>query len=306
MNIGDEWIYRLRDRAPSERVRILAIEQHKQRVRVDIEFLDGEKSGTRENIPGNRLRGPWCGVEQFDWTMSNWERLQDEYDLTQAEEYAIDQVFDLLVPEEVATCDLRPAKYAVEIYSREKFEELLGTPLAEITSTAASFDLDAATIFSAVGALMAAELICHHNPMPVLDWVMEEEKQQRESCKRGRSYQAHDGSGERTSDPEWEYQWYLRHDRPVHELLRQWCGHRAVTLQERLVAAEAEVRRLDVLVARLIDIVKEHNGMLADVLERQHEEERIRPETARPIVDRPLNLSEIPVRYIKVPRRRWW
>ena len=33
---------------------------------------------------------------------------------------------------------------------------------------------------------------------------------------------------------------YLKYAKPLHELLREWCGHRAVGLQERLGAAEAE------------------------------------------------------------------
>ncbi|MBF6063277.1 hypothetical protein IU500_17480 [Nocardia terpenica] len=72
------------------------------------------------------------------------------------------------------------------------------------------------------------------------------------------------------------------------------------------MAAEAEVRRFDLLVARLIDIVKEHNSLLAETLEGEHEEERITPATVRPVIDRPLKPSEIPVRYIRTRQRRWW
>ena len=45
--------------------------------------------------------------------------------------------------------------------------------------------------------------------------------------------------------------------RPVYELLRQWCGHRSVTFYERRTGAEAEVRRLEILIARLIHTVRE-------------------------------------------------
>jgi hypothetical protein len=58
MDVGDEQIYRLRDDAPSDRVRILAIHPGKQRHRYDVEFLDGEKAGRQENVSGHRLRGP--------------------------------------------------------------------------------------------------------------------------------------------------------------------------------------------------------------------------------------------------------
>jgi hypothetical protein len=65
---------------------------------------------------------------------------------------------------------------------------------------------------------------------------------EREHCKRGRDYKGLNGE-ERTSTPEWEYEWYRKSLRPYHELLRQWCGHRSITFYERLTAAEAEVRR---------------------------------------------------------------
>jgi hypothetical protein len=53
---GDEWIYRVRDDALSERVRIIEIQRRKQSFRVEVEFIDGEKAGQRENVPGKRLR----------------------------------------------------------------------------------------------------------------------------------------------------------------------------------------------------------------------------------------------------------
>ena len=94
--------------------------------------------------------------------------------------------------------------------------------------------------------------------------------------------------------------------RSRHELLRQWCGHRAVTFQERLLAAEAENHRLDVLVADLIEALKgSGRADLAAYYEREHERDRITAHNARPVVDRPLDPWELPVREIPVRRRRW-
>jgi hypothetical protein len=59
----------------------------------------------------------------------------------------------------------------------------------------------------------------------VIDRVMAEEVEIRKRCKRGREYNAIDGSGKQTSSPEWEHQYYRKHERPVHKLLRGWCGH---------------------------------------------------------------------------------
>ena len=97
---------------------------------------------------------------------------------------------------------------------------------------------------------------------------------------------------------------YIKQHRPVHEIIRQWCGYRAVAFQERLTAAEAENRRLDILVARAIDALKEADKtILAEALETEHERERITPERARPVVERPLSPHEMPVRYVTQPRR---
>jgi hypothetical protein len=54
---------------------------------------------------------------------------------------------------------------------------------------------------------------------------------------------------------------------------------------ERLTAAEAEVRRPDILVAKLVDDLKRHDKCGADIYDRRHNEKRIRPETVRPVVD---------------------
>ena len=46
--VGEDWIYRLRDRAPSERVRIVSVPESKRNQRIGIQFLDGERVGTTE------------------------------------------------------------------------------------------------------------------------------------------------------------------------------------------------------------------------------------------------------------------
>ena len=54
---------------------------------------------------------------------------------------------------------------------------------------------------------------------------------------------------------------------PKHKLLRRWCGHRAVTTFERQDAAEDEVQRLVVIVARLICELRQRcERTLADVI----------------------------------------
>ncbi len=304
IQIGDEQIYRQRDDDPSRRVRVVAIDTSKRNPRYEIEFLDGETAGKRENVPARRLRGPWSDVHRYDEKMANWARVS-AFELTDTEERAAGFVFDALIPEEVAELQWSPS--TTDIVDPTKLEPLIGIPVEELLQRVESLTADDDhTVISPEGTLLIAELACGVNPMPVLDLVVEDERKYRERTKRGETYTSRRGE-ERTSDPEWEYSWYLERGRPLHELLRGWCGHRAVSMQERLAAAEAEVRRLDLLVTRLVDQLRGNgHGMFADVIAEVHEEERITAANYRPVVDRPLKPSETPVRYIEVPRRRHW
>lgn len=86
---------------------------------------------------------------------------------------------------------------------------------------------------------------------------------------------------------------------------RTCCGHRAVALYERLEAAEAEVHRLDELIARAADTLR-HNNLAhhAEWLDEEHERDRITPYTIRPSIERPLDPRHIPVQIIY--RKGWW
>jgi hypothetical protein len=299
---GEEWIYRLKDNAPSERVRILGIQPKKTSSRVDVQFLDD--GGRIENVPGARLRRPWSEVTAYDELMANWQRL-GEYELTDVEESAVEPVFIALVPDEVASWEWSPVRYATAVHDAAALELLIGMSLDELRAGTSFFDLDGVLMLSPEATLRICEAACQAHPAEIIAWVMAEEEEIREKCKRGSRIQSSTGRVDSTTSPEWEYQWYLKYHKPLHELLRQWCGHRAVTFHERLTAAEAEVRRLDVLVARLIDVLREKDGaFFADIMEEEHNKERITPERARPVVDRPLSPHEIPVR--EVPTRRRW
>lgn len=305
MEIGDECIYRLKVYSPSERAKILGIEKRKQTTRVDVEFLDGERAGVRDNIPSTRLHGPWSSVVEYDERMANWQRL-DRDGLDETEEWAAAEVYETLIPPEVATHYRSFVRNGATVRDRAELERLMHRPLRDVLDQIEWFEHDDVLELSPGGTLLIAEYVCAANPAPILERIMAEEAEVREHCKRGREYDAIDGSGKETSPPEREYEMYRRIYRPVHELLRSWCGHRSVTFVERLTAAEAEVRRLDILVAELIDALRKHDAPSADSYDREHDDDRIRPETIRPVVDRPLAPWEIPVREIRVRGRRWW
>jgi hypothetical protein len=301
-DVGEELIYRLRDYSVSEHVRVVEIDARKKTPRYVVEFIDGDKAGTQENVPPGRLRGAWSDVAVYDELMANWERI-DQVELTDPEQSAVGRVFDLLISEEVAEWEWSPVRHATRIHKRDALHALIGITVDDLLAQVEGFELDGDVMLSAGGTLAIAECACRINPMPVLDWVLEDEKDCREKSKNGCPAVGYDKHAYTTS-PAWEYQWYLEHERPIHELLRSWCGQRAATLQERLGAAEAENRRLDELIGRIFDELKRlGHAQAADHLIRTYEEDRITTANYRPVVARPLKPSEIPVRYETRPRR---
>jgi hypothetical protein len=301
---GSEWAYRRRDDAPSERVRVLKVQARQNSGRADIEFLDDREPRRAETVPASRLRVPWDQVDGFDEVMANWARL-DDVDLDEAEQAAVEQVYLLLIPDRVAEWEWSPVRFATAVHDREALAAVLGVSLGDIVGRCESFELDSDVMLSPSGSLLVAEAACRAAPMPVLDWIINEEKQIRERVKRGGRRTSVVERKEVETSPEWEYHWYRAHHRPVHELLRQWCGHRAVTFQERLIAAATENHRLDVLVAELIDALRQAGPEhVAAAFEEEHERDRVTAPKARPVIDRPLEISEIPVRYL--PARRSW
>lgn len=303
---GTEQIYRVSEFAPSERVRVVAIDQRKKTPRYEVEFLDDEKAGTVENVPAGRLHGPWSGVEGYDERMAHWQRFLDEEPLDDTEDGAVEHVFQELVSDSIGELGWRYSLFIAIVKDRAALAALIGVTRDEVLDQLDYFEDGGAVVVSPEGTMRLAAAIAHANPMPILDWVINDEKKYRELCKRGRSATARDRYSYSTS-PEEEYDSYLRYGRPLHELLRAWCGHRAVTLQERVDAAEAEVRRLDELLARMIDQLKAHeHSYVAEIIEQEHVEGRITPATVRPVVERPLKPSEIPVIHVPVRSRRWW
>jgi hypothetical protein len=301
--VGDEWAYLARDDARSERVQIMAVMPKKTSARVEVRFLDDPDERT-ENVPGSRLRVPWTEVAPFDAMMANWQRLND-LELDSTEQACVEEVFQLLIAEEIAEIEWSPVECATRASDIGQLSILIRVPAEEILANAEWFDLDGTTMLSPAGTLLIAEAACRANPTAVLDHIIEDEAKSRHKCKHGDEQPSLRTRRREPTTPEWEYHVYRRFDRPRHELLRQWCGHRAVTTHERLLAAEAETQRLDVLVTRLIQVLKQAGDTtIATTYAEEHDRERITPATIRPVVDRPLHPSEIPVREIRT-RRRW-
>jgi len=80
-----------------------------------------------------------------------------------------------------------------------------------------------------------AEYACRVTPMPVLNWVLKDEAEYRQRCKRGTTFTSPVDRQEHTSSPELEYEWYRQNRRPFASFratlvgfrkscLRRWAG----------------------------------------------------------------------------------
>ncbi|MEU8311314.1 hypothetical protein [Micromonospora sp. NPDC049033] len=132
--VGDEWAYRQSDHAPSERVRILAVEPKKTSARLEIRFLDDPDERV-EKIPGSRLRVPWNEVGTFDALMANWQRI-DDLSLDHTEEACVEEIFGLLISEDVAELLWSPVSCTTDIHDRARLSEIIDGPVDDILASA--------------------------------------------------------------------------------------------------------------------------------------------------------------------------
>ncbi|WP_234754166.1 hypothetical protein [Arthrobacter ramosus] len=246
---------------------------------------------------------PWDQAAQYDATMAGWKRLREE-PIDQNESSALWTALELLVPSDVAELYLTPVDDALVVHDQSALESLTGQLLSTLPADHSRVIHDGKPCLSPRASLAVAERACHKNPAPILELIIAEETKYREKSKRGGLDEDWETKKPVETSPRYEYEFYLRWKKPVHELLRQWCGYRSITAHERLLAAEAEVNRLDVLLAWAVDCIRRTNESTAAAIEKEHEEDRITPYNIRPVPQRPLEPHEIPV--IEVPSRRRW
>lgn len=298
---GEHWAYRKASHLPATEVEILTVTQNGRKTRIETRRLD---NGQTEEVTLGKLPTRWDTLESFLKSEATWRWLTD-FDLHEVETDVLDIVFIELVPESVASLSTSRNRVAT-IHDIEEFEALIDCTLVELARHA-PVDFNGEPRIGTQGALIAGELICRRTPQPILDLIHAEEVETRHTCKHGRKreHRLRDEDPDTTS-PEWEWHFYLTYTRPRHELLRQWCGFRSVTADERRRAAEEEVRRLDLLLSEAVESLGQHDERRAQMLTEEHEAKRITPGRVRPQIDRPLRPDEIPVREVKVRARRWW
>lgn len=284
-------------------MQVVALHQEARKFRVEIRHLEGVSLGKEENVPRGRLKVLWKDVVEYDTTMDGWGRLRAESP-DECESSALWAVHGLVVPSAVAELFVSSVDDALTVHDQTAFEALTGRPVSAFQAEFSWMIHDGEVCLSPRASASVVELACRRNSGAVLDLVMAEETEAREKSKRGGQIQDWETRELVDTSAEFEYEYYLRRKRPIHDILRQWCGYQSVTAYERLLAAEAEVNRLDVLLAWAVDYVRRNDESMAAMIEKEHEGDRITPYNIRPVAQRPLQPHEIP--HIEIPARRRW
>lgn len=235
---------------------------------------------------GTRLYGPWETVAEYDALMANWDRV-GEFDLTEAEQSAIEEAFRLLIPDEIADWTWNPVRFATAVYDPAALEKLTGVPTAELAEQVASFQLDDVTMLSGEGPCWS--LSAPVESIRCLSWT--QSSRRRRSSDTGASMAA-PGSGAvaatiRPLLPSGSTSGIALTTGQCTNCCANGVATRAITLQERLAAAEAETSRLEALVNRLIGALADKGDLrFARTIVEELENERITPDKIRPVVER--------------------
>src|SRR5258705_9336366 len=103
--------------------------------------------------------------------MANWQRLSGD-DIDDTEEFAIGDVFDALIPEDVATYYDSFIRNGATVRDRAALELLMKRALSDVLDQVGWFEDDDVLELSAAGTLLIAEDVFAANPAPVLQRVI--------------------------------------------------------------------------------------------------------------------------------------
>lgn len=159
-------------------------------------------------------------------------------------------------------------------HDRDGLRSLLGTDCQALLITVETAEDGGSFWVSADRTRVIAGQICRHHALRVLGWVHDEEVTRRHESLHGQQA----GGKDPGRDADRVYHSYMRSERHTYDLLRQWCGQRAIALDERIRAADDETRRLDQLLVHTLELLANHNPDAAQRLAREHEAKQIGPD----------------------------
>lgn len=293
----EHWAYRAKITDPLIEVEVIELDpSNKKSPRCVVEFLDGPAAGRREKVPAGRLKTPWADVDAFRQAEDDWARVESDDDTVEAEVRAAWDVFEAFFGDKQVDVGIRVA--TATIARPDAVEEILGCSINDVIDGAETAMIDGELVISPNGTMALARRLCEIDPRGVLEGVLAEEARAERRC-MGEPARP----GEDPTRPDIAWLIYREHTRPVHEVLRQWCGYRAVSAVEQALADEAEVRRLKELTHRLIRTLGYHDERRAELYLDELRTGAVTGPLVRPAPSAPRPAKVVTV---EVSKRRYW
>lgn len=244
---GAEWIYRAQDRGRSQRVRVIGPNRSGSTLRMDVEFLDGDRAGQRRLVGLRRLKGPWAEVEAFEALDRKRRRIEDSFDPWTPMHGAALEAVEHLVPEEVAGPREWCGRFLV--HDREALASLCGVAFDDLTTEEDSIESKEGLEIGASSVVRVARAACAANPERMASLLLVRDRHLLLA-----STPSHHGG-------DWEAR--------VTELLHDWCGTPPLSLRMLLMALENEMSWQRALVGAGVDALRRAGARTAaDNLER--------------------------------------
>ncbi|GIT80150.1 hypothetical protein LLS1_18190 [Leifsonia sp. LS1] len=269
MKSGEFWGYRVRQADPLLAVEVLRIGD-KRPARVLVRFVDESMEGRREWVPPVRLKVLWADRGPFIEKEERWAAIRElGVKNDSATDFAADVVFRLTVPRRVAEYEM--SGYA-RVYDIERLAQAAEIEIEAVNSHPASFAIDESTWalpWPTVEQIVKLIALKHANR--ILQYVEAEERDFETKATHGYDYRSVVTGEIAFMDPEdvassemEEYQ------RPMWNLLRQWCGAETVDIRDELNALRVEVRRIGEVAERAIGVLRIH-GFIREAERLRHD-----------------------------------
>ncbi|MBB5153330.1 hypothetical protein [Saccharopolyspora phatthalungensis] len=246
------WAYRKGAHDPVTCVDILRLGSTRP-ARVRVRFVEDAYEGHEDWVPPNRLKVRWKDVAAWQEREERWNAVRDASAEARntTENDAAGWIFDLLPGYNYAKQLWGRDEGALAIRDVDALVADLGIDRTIVVGDPVAFtDDDGSLIVPWRVMHEVARLLAQKHSDHYISEVTKEEREHEHKNRWG--YMSGSGhiSAEICAEVDEE------HGRPLRDLIRQWCGAKAIARQDELDALRAEVKRLGTLVERAVDAVR--------------------------------------------------
>lgn len=223
--------------------------------RLLVRFVDERFEGRQEWVPPARLKVRWEAVDAFRAREALWERIDELGIGDEPVSRAAEEVFEALIPTDVARIEYREAG-ACRVTNSDQLAELTGLDATIWTHCPDGFaDGDDLVVPWPITEQIAAAA-AQRNPDPILHAVHKEETEARYQAIHGHWYPGRGSRPDHTVPAEICIAVDNEHGKPRRAILRRWCGAEAVDRYDELVELRKEIHRVGQIAETAIDALR--------------------------------------------------